>query len=59
MAVLDVEGQRQSVKDLVLALAAVGIIVSHIEEKSLLIVEMLVELQTVVYLLELSFTFFE
>jgi hypothetical protein len=47
----DMESQRQCVIH-VFILAAIGIIISHVYEESLLIIQMLVEFQTVVDLLE-------
>jgi MFS-type transporter involved in bile tolerance (Atg22 family) len=48
----DMERQWQGVI-YVFILAAIGIIISHVYEESLLIIQVLVEFQTVVYLLEM------
>ena len=48
------KGKRQSIKD-VFVVAAVCVIVPHVDEQSLFVVEMLVEFKAVVDLLELLF----
>ena len=52
MAHFDVEGQRQGVKN-ILILAAVCVVVPHVDEEGLLVVEVLVEFQPVVDFLHL------
>ena len=57
LAMFDVESQRQSVKDTVLIITAVRVVVPHVEEEGLLVVQVLVEFEAVVHFLELSFAF--
>ena len=58
LARFDVKSQGQSVKN-ILVLAAVSVVVPHVDEKSLLVVQVLIELEAVVNFLHLSLTRFE
>jgi len=53
LSILDVESQWQCVEDLILAVAAVRVEVSHVEEEGLLVVQVLIEFETIVYFLKL------
>ena len=44
LAGLDVEGEGQGIKDILFPAAAVGVVVAHVDEQSLLVVQVLVEL---------------
>ena len=57
-ALLDVECERQRVEN-ILILAAIGVIVPHIQEQCFLVVEMLVELKAVIYFLKLPLALLE